>query len=224
MNFYDNDGRRQLDKKRCVIITARVESTIAAALRTEDDDFILCADGGWDRAAAEHIKPDAIIGDFDSAGARARVAPGVRVLSFPSEKDDTDTMLALKYGFDAGFSDFVVVGGMSGRFDHSIANLQTAAYCLDRGGRILLVDKSNRATMTDEDEFVLQPAEGFYFSLFSWSEHCTGVDIENAKYSLRNALLTQGFPLGVSNEFKDGPVTIRKETGRLLIILSRKER
>jgi thiamine pyrophosphokinase len=224
MRFRDADRRKQLNKKRCIIITARVESTISAALGIKDDDFILCADGGFDRAATEHIRPDAVIGDFDSIRARRHIPPGVRVLKFPAEKDDTDTMLALKYGFNAGFSDFVVVGGMSGRFDHSIANLQTASYCLDRGGRILLVDESNKATMTDEGVFVLKPVEGFCFSLFSWSEHCTGVDIENAKYGLSKARLTQSFPIGVSNEFKDGPVTIRKETGRLLIILSRKER
>jgi thiamine pyrophosphokinase len=207
-----------------VIITALVESTVADALRIMDDDFIICADGGYDKAAAAHLTPAVIIGDFDSTETPTDAAPGVRILKFSSEKDDTDTMLALKYGFDAGFSDFVVVGGMSGRFDHSIANLQTAAYCLDRGGRIRLVDKSDKATMTDDDVFVLQPEEDFYFSLFSWSEYCSGVDIENAKYSVRNAYLTQGFPLGVSNEFIGRPVTIRKKTGRLLIILSRKER
>jgi thiamine pyrophosphokinase len=211
-----------MDKIRCVIITARVESTIAAALGIRDDDFIICADGGYDRTAAEHITPAVVIGDFDSVRAPLHTAPGVRVLKFPAEKDDTDTMLAVKYGFDAGFSDFAVVGGMSGRFDHSLANLQTAAYCLDRGGRILLADESNRAMMTDDDVFILKPVDGFFFSLFSWSEQCTGVDIENAKYSVRNARLTQSFPIGVSNEFKDGPVAIRKETGRLLIILSRK--
>jgi thiamine pyrophosphokinase len=214
----------QTGKKRCVIITARVESTVSAALRVREDDFIICADGGYDRAAAEHIKPDVIIGDFDSAEMPTGAAPGVRILKFPSEKNDTDTMLSLKHGLAAGFSDFVIVGGMSGRFDHSVANLQTAAYCLDHGGRIRLLDESNRATMTDEDVFILQPAEGFCFSLFSWSEHCSGVDIENAKYSVRDACLTQGFPLGVSNEFTGGPVTIRKKNGRLLIILSRKER
>jgi thiamine pyrophosphokinase len=213
-----------MDKKRCVIITARVEGKIADAIGIRDDDFIICADGGYDKAVSERISPDAVIGDFDSARIPADTAPGVPVMKFPSEKDDTDTMLALKYGLDAGFSDFTIVGGMSGRFDHSVANLQTAAYCLDRGGRIWLVDGSNRATMTDAGVFVLQPDKNFYFSLFSWSGQCIGLDIENAKYNLRNARLTQGFPLGVSNEFTDGPVTVRKRAGRLLIILSRKER
>jgi thiamine pyrophosphokinase len=213
-----------MDKKRCVIITARIDGAITDALDIADDDFIICADGGYDGALAEHNSPDAIIGDFDSVRAARGAAPGVSVLEFPPEKDDTDTMLALKHGFDAGFSDFIIVGGMSGRFDHSIANLQTAAYCLDRGGRIRLVDNDNTATMTDAAVFTLQPVNDFYFSLFSWSECCIGVDIENAKYSARNLRLTRGFPLGVSNEFTDGPVTIRKESGRLLIILSRKER
>jgi thiamine pyrophosphokinase len=211
-----------MDKRRCVIITARIDGNITDALAISDDDFIICADGGYDRALAEHINPDVILGDFDSSRTR-EVAPSVRGLEFPAEKDDTDTMLALKYGFDAGFSDFIIVGGMSGRFDHSIANLQTAAYCLDRGGCIRLVDNDNTATMTDAAVFVLQPVNGFYFSLFSWSECCVDVDIENAKYSARKLCLTRSFPLGVSNEFKAGPVTIRKKAGRLLIILSRKE-
>ena len=214
---------RRADKRRCVIITARVEGTIAAVLRIRADDFVICADGGYDRAAAEHIEPAAILGDFDSINAVPRAAQGTRVLGFPSEKDDTDTLLALKYGLEAGFRDFVVVGGLNGRFDHSFANLQTASHCLDRGGRIWLADATNKATLTDAEVFVLQPEEGFYFSLFSWTESCRGVRIENAKYDIRDIRLTQSFPLGVSNEFKEGPVTIRKESGRLLIVLSRKD-
>jgi thiamine pyrophosphokinase len=213
---------RRADKRRCVIITARVEGTIAAALRIGADDFVLCADGGYDRAAAECIRPAAILGDFDSIGAVPQDAPGLRVRGFPAEKDDTDTLLALKYGLEAGFLDFVVVGGLNGRFDHSFANLQAAAYCLDRGGRIWLADAMNKATLTDANVFVLQPEADFYFSLFSWTENCGGVCIENAKYEVRNIRLTQSFPIGVSNEFKDGPVTIRKKSGRLLIVLSRK--
>jgi thiamine pyrophosphokinase len=209
--------------RRCVIITARVEGAIKDALRLREDDFVVCADGGHTLAAAERIEPAVILGDFDSIGAPPRAAPGTRVFRYPAEKDDTDTMLALKHGFDAGFSDFVIVGGLSGRFDHSFANLQTASYCLDRGGRIRIVDGGNKAILTDDERFALPPEEGFFFSLFSWTKDCRGVDIENAKYNARNVRLTRSFPLGVSNEFADGPVTIRKKSGRLLIILSRKE-
>jgi thiamine pyrophosphokinase len=217
----DRELRLAAGKRRCVIITARIEGAIADALRFKADDFVICADGGLDRAAAEGIKPAVILGDFDSIGTPPRAASSVRVLGFPAEKDDTDTMLALKYGLDAGFSDFVIVGGLSGRFDHSFANLQTAAHCLDRGGSIWLADAMNKATMTDAGAFVLWPEAGFYFSLFSWTESCDGVDIENAKYGAQNLRLTQSFPLGVSNEFAGGPVTIRKRSGRLLIVLSR---
>jgi thiamine pyrophosphokinase len=209
--------------RRCVVITARVEGSIAAALRIREDDFVICADGGCDLAAAERIKPDAVLGDFDSIGTVPRAARGTRVCCFPAEKDDTDTLLALKYGLAAGFRDFVVVGGLSGRFDHSFANLQAAAYCLDRGARIWLADAMNKATLTDAGVFTLRREEGFYFSLFAWTESCGGVFVENAKYDARGIRLTQSFPIGVSNEFKEGPVTIRKESGRLLIVLSKKE-
>ncbi|MDR2770855.1 MAG: thiamine diphosphokinase [Clostridiales Family XIII bacterium] len=220
MNRQQHRGAKE--NRRCVIITARIEGAIGAALRIRADDFILCADGGYDRATREGITPAAVLGDFDSITAPPRDAPGMRTLVFPAEKDDSDTLLALKYGLDAGFRDFVVVGGLSGRFDHSFANLQTASYCLDRGGRVWLADSMNKATLTDAGVFVLQPEKGFYFSLFAWSESCGGVEIENAKYSVRDLRLTQRFPIGLSNEFKEGPVTIRTESGRLLIVLSRK--
>jgi thiamine pyrophosphokinase len=176
-------------------------------------------DGGYAIAEAAGLVPDLVIGDFDSL--RGDVAPGVDTERLPAEKDDTDTMLALKRGFDMGFRDFLIVGGLGGRFDHSLANIQALSYCLDMKGRAVIADGGNIAMMTDDAALRLERREGFYFSLFSWSESCEGLCVDGAKYPLDGYRLTRDDPLGVSNEFLAGPALIRKKAGRLLIVLSR---
>jgi thiamine pyrophosphokinase len=129
-------------------------------------------------------------------------------------------MLGLKHGLALGFSDFLMIGGMGGRLDHTVANLQTLSFCLERGGRMWMADGKNRATITEGPALTLRRAEGAYFSLFSWTERCTGVCVENARYTLRDAILTQNTPIGGSNEFLDGPAVVRVGTGRILVIIS----
>jgi thiamine pyrophosphokinase len=206
---------------RCLIITAYIESAIADAVYIRDGDFVICVDGGYEKAAAEGIVPDLLLGDFDSLNMAIDPALREKTLRLPAEKDDTDTLAALKHGLGLGFSDFMVVGGIGGRLDHTLANLQTLSYCLDCGGRIWMADGGNKATLTDGPIFRIQKEDGFYFSLFSWSGRCSGVCIENAKYLLRDATLTQSVPVGVSNEFLDGDALIKIKQGRLLVLLSK---
>ena len=73
------------------------------------DDFILCADGGYAHACRMGIQPDLLIGDFDSM--QIPESAGCKILSYPPEKDDTDMLLALKSGLERGFRDFLILGG-----------------------------------------------------------------------------------------------------------------
>jgi thiamine pyrophosphokinase len=212
------------ETRRCVLISAYLDAAISEIAPVGAGDFVICLDGGYARAAAEGLVPDVVLGDFDSL--KSPVDPGFkgRIIRAPAEKDDTDAMLGLKYGLELGFSDFLMIGGLGGRLDHSLANLQALSFCLDQGGRMWVADAANKATIIADRSFTLRREEkegAAYFSLLSWTERCTGVCVENAKYTLRNAVLTQGMPLGVSNEFLEGPAVVRLESGRLLVILSR---
>ena len=215
MNMKREGGRAP----RCVILTAYAETLPSKTEWPEDGDFIICADGGYSVALRAGLRPGLVIGDFDSCA--GRVADGVDIERFPSEKDDTDTLLGLKRGLAMGFRDFLIIGGVGGRFDHSFANLQAVSYCLDMGGRAVMADGRNIIMMTDDRLFVAERREGFYLSLFSWSESCEGLCVEGAKYPLENFSLGRDNSLGVSNEFMEDSVTIKKKSGRLLIVLSR---
>lgn len=188
----------------------------------------MCADGGYLHARAEGIRPDIVIGDFDSVSfekitndiKNSGWGDSCQVLQYAAEKDDTDTMICLKYAIDQCFDDFIVLGGLGGRLDHTIANLQTMSHAIDCGKTIWFLDGSNRATLRNPGNLTIRKTEGFKISLFAYGDYCEGVFIQGVKYPLENCLLNQSFPLGVSNEFLLEKAEISHSSGKLLVILS----
>ena len=113
--------------KTCIIFCAAEFDELAAPIGPED--CILAADGGLQHLEQMGLRPNGIIGDFDSLG---YVPEGAEV--FPVEKDDTDAMLAAKKGLELGFRAFLFYGSLDGpRLDHTVANFQTLQYLADRG-------------------------------------------------------------------------------------------
>lgn len=213
---------------RCVIITSFQSAPLREFFAFQEDDFVICADGGYSYAKAENIRPRMIIGDFDSIDADSieedlkRSGPdnSSRIVRVAAEKDDTDTMICLKYGIDQGFQEFFVLGGLGGRLDHTVANLQTMAYAVDHEKSIWFLDGKNRATLKNPGRLTVSKMAGFKISLFAFGERCEGVSIRGVKYPLDNHLLNNNFPLGVSNEFYENNAEISHTAGKLLVILS----
>jgi len=162
-------------------------------------------------------KPHCVMGDFDSS----RKPEGENTLVFPVEKDDTDTMLCLKRGMAMGFSDFMIIGGFGGRLDHTMANLQTLAYAAKRGAKAEMFDGETWATVLQNGETEIFARKG-KLSVFAMDGECRGVFIENAKYTLENAVLNNDFPLGVSNEFLPDKKSarVRVDEGTLLVMIT----
>ena len=115
--------------KRCVIITAYCQNKLRDCIEFNEDDIIICADAGYQLALSEDIKPDIIIGDFDSAS--RPTVNGSRVIELPVIKDDTDTLSCLRYALSLGVKEIVILGGIGGRLDHTIANLKLLSYSLE---------------------------------------------------------------------------------------------
>jgi len=203
----------------------------------DPDDLIVCADGGYIVCVAAGVKPDVVIGDFDSLPAELIQeidSRGIERLVYPSEKSDTDTMLCVKYGIEHGAENFLIVGGIGGDFGHTIANIQALSYLEDMGRRAEIVTAGERLFMiggeTEPDvregghaaHVTFQGRPGMRFSVFSYTEKSLGVSIANAKYELVDAGLTQSDPIGVSNEFINAaPVTVSVRLGRLLVVTER---
>lgn len=216
----------QKDKQkpeRCVIITAHHAVFPFDPREIREKDVIYCADGGYLAAQEAGLIPQLLIGDFDSLTASdlaKTLPPSCEVIRLVPEKDDTDTMMCLKEGLGRGFHQFLIIGGLSGRLDHTMANLQTLAYATEAGALLRIIDGPNEATMLRNSAINITRREGWKVSLFSFSSVCQGVSISGVKYPLKQAVLHNSFPLGVSNEFVEKEATIEVQEGQLLIILS----
>lgn len=200
---------------RCIIITAYNEFPVREGIDLRKDDFIICADGGYAIAEKEGILPEVIIGDFDSFD--GKVLSFVHVVCLPAEKDDTDTLFCLKYGIERGFNDFIIAGSFGGRADHTIANIQTLAYGCRSGRRVVLQDKKSMFIVISNSTINIPRREKAKLSVFAYTDKCHGVTLKGVKYILDNALLTNTFPLGVSNEFVDDEAVVSCGDGMLLV-------
>ena len=200
----------------CVIVCAGGFSGFIRPL--DKTDYLLAADGGLAHLESLGLRPDGILGDFDSLG---YIPTGAQV--FPVEKDDTDSMLAVRRGLALGYRKFEIYGALDGpRLDHTVANLQTLLFLTAQGASGHLIGKDYLVTVIKDSalEFSAE-AEGI-LSLFCLGADATGVTLTGLKYTLNNGTLTAGLPLGVSNHFMGETAVISVKNGSLLAIWDRK--
>ena len=180
----------------------------------DDSDYVIAADAGYNYCTENCIIPDLVLGDFDSLGAAPKHP---NVMQLPVEKDDTDTMFAIKLGLEKGYKRFYIYGGLGGRRpDHTIANLQSLLYMLDHGTRGWIFGESYVWTAIENGALRIE-GEGDV-SVFCPDGKAVGVSIKGLKYELGGAEITSSFPIGVSNSFRDKQADISVENGRLLIM------
>lgn len=179
------------------------------------DDFVIAADGGFRYLETLGIDPDLVLGDFDSLGAPPEHP---RVMRVPSEKDDTDMMLAMKTALERGYRTVIIYGGLGGpRIDHTLANIQTLQYAARRGAQAYLI--GGGAVITSIQNGKLSFSEKFqgYISVFCGGDEARGIYLRGLKYPLTNAVLTSDVPLGVSNEFCGQPATVEVTDGVVVV-------
>ena len=181
-------------------------------------DFILAADGGYAHCKAFGITPNEVLGDFDSL----QYVPQDATV-FPVEKDDTDSMLAVRRGLQLGYRDFLLYGSLDGtRLDHTVANFQTLQFLADHGATGYLVGKDYIVTVVKNGVLRFTgEAEGI-LSVFCMGADAHGVTLQGLQYPLTEGTLTAGFPLGVSNHFTDKAAEISVTEGSLLVLWDRK--
>jgi thiamine pyrophosphokinase len=190
-----------------------------------EDSLVIAADGGVDHARALGVRPGVVIGDFDSA--KSAVPSGVEKIALPAEHDDTDMLSALKIGWARGCREFRIYGGLGGRIDHSVANLQYLALLARHGGIGFLYGADTVATAVCDgrlDFAAPTPETPLYpVSVLSIDNLSRHVAESGLKYELRDGDLTNNGVTdlgvsGVSNEFlSDTPASIRVGEGTLLV-------
>jgi len=198
-----------------VIFCAGGFETLARPI--EKDDFLMAADGGLVHMEHLGLTPHGILGDFDSLG---YVPENARV--FPVEKDDTDSMLAVRQGLAMGYREFLLYGSLDGpRLDHTVANFQTLQFLADRGAQGWLIGNRYIATVIQNSILRFSARASGILSVFCMGADAKGVTIRGLQYSLENGTLSAGFPLGVSNHFLGQEAEVSASDGSLLVLYGR---
>ena len=200
-----------METKKCVIVGA-VPCDLSN-IRPEDGDFFIGADAGCQQLAAANLPIHFAVGDWDSG----KMPKGKEAVTVPVEKDDTDMMLAVKEGLRRGYQRFHLYGGLGGdRIDHTLANLQTLIYLLNRGARGVLYGEKEAITAIRDQSLSFDAPHGT-LSVFSLGE-AKGVTLSGVKYPMEEGTLTEEFPLGVSNSFLGNDACVSVKEGTLLIV------
>lgn len=199
-------------KPLCVIVGAMEPGAVPPP---RPGDLLLAADQGAAHLARLGYMPDLIVGDFDSLG---RVPEGDNIIRHPVEKDDTDSMLAIKTGLARGYREFLLYGCLGGRLDHAYANLQSLAFLARHGARGWLLGRGTVATAFRNGRLDFTPGHSGTISVFCPDGTAKGVDLAGLHYPLRDAVLDSSFPLGVSNQFTGEAAVVSVRDGTLLVM------
>ena len=160
--------------KRCVIFGGgQIGDPEQIKNLVRQEDYLICADSGYRHCVQLGFSPQLVLGDFDSyAGV---VQSDCELLRYPIEKDDTDTMLAVKQALQRGYERLVLVGMLGGRLDHTLANIQTLVYAVEHGAAAQIIDSSCCITVIKGGQTAQIPyQQGFHFSVFCHSDCASG--------------------------------------------------
>ena len=230
--------------KTALIITSIVNDAIRIrrSILDAEYDMKICCDGGLDRAAELGVKPDILLGDFDSAqhfavpddqSEESDDIPDdtpsdedngddgdeAELIVLPHEKDVTDTEAAVDLAYERGSRVITIIGGLGGRLDHTLANLGLLAKYLGKAD-IFILDGDNFVRMFAPGSHMIVGAGYDYLGLIPFGGSVTGLTLENVKYPLTDCDVDGTTSLTVSNEITDDPAKISFRTGKLLVIQS----
>ena len=187
----------------------------------EKDDLIIAADSGYGNALKLGVSPTVALGDFDSWDENA-LPQEIEKLSYPPKKDYTDTQLAVEYAVEKGCQQIILIGGLSGRLDHTLSNLAILEDLEKRHLRGIITDGFNRVRFLRNDSAIIPRSKHFrYLSLLAADELLRGVEIDGCKYPLKNAKIKRTSQFAVSNEITGNCAFVSIRRGGAWIVESK---
>jgi thiamine pyrophosphokinase len=183
-------------------------------------DVIYAADGGTRHALALGLSPSVVIGDLDSLASEDRQlleARAVEIQRYPREKDQTDLELVLDYALQSRQHEILVMGGLGGRLDQTLANISLLSNSRYSSINLRMDDGVEEAFfIRDRSEISGKP--GDIVSLIPWGGDVTGISTQGLRWALDNSTLLPGSTRGISNELLGEMASVAVGAGLLLVV------
>lgn len=206
--------------KTCVIVGASPAADSAFMRPFFDQaDCIICADGGLLHLQNAGVAPHLLVGDFDSLQQAANIPPQTQVLPLPVHKDDTDLLVAVQEGFARGCTNFVILGALGARADHTYGNFCILQYIAQQGGSATLQDRGTQISLLLAGQTkTLSGVLGHTVSVFPFGCPSCTLTYHGLEYPLDHGTLVSHIPLGVSNVAVESTIEITCHSGSALVM------
>ena len=207
--------------RRCTIVSGAPDDNLSFIKDNIDiNSFIIAADSGYKKLDAIGVKPDLIIGDFDSS---KKPICDCQIVTLPVEKEHTDTFAAVILAIERGHNDITVFGAIGSRIDHTYSNILCLDYCRKNNVKCRIFNENNRISLIEGKAKIYPDYK--WFSLFAFLGDCEGVSIDRAHYTagfygLEKLNIKQGDQFAQSNYVEGKFATVSCESGILLLIES----
>jgi thiamine pyrophosphokinase len=182
----------------------------------------IAADSGLDHALALGVTPDVVVGDSDSVSAAALALAhslNIAFISAPTDKDFTDTELALSHAVDLGAHRIIVVSAGGGRFDHA-HGLLTALFHPEWAHIHIeaFIDTAHIFVLHGPNSLQISGPQNSLVALHAMNGMAHGINTEGMRWQLRNESLAPWVSRGVSNELTGALCEISVQSGALLVV------
>lgn len=194
--------------------------------RLEPEDRIFAADGGLHHILAFDLLPDLVVGDLDSIEngiIRLLQNKSIEILQHPARKDETDLELALKTAVERGADRILVLGGLGGRWDQTIANVLLATLPALGDRPLLFADGLQELRLLKPGQHPILGKPGETVSFIPLGGDALGIETSGLEYPLRHEALPYGTTRGVSNVLSEAQASVAFEKGSLLYVHLRAE-
>lgn len=204
---------------RCVIVGgADINNYAFIREKLRADDYVIFCDSGLKHLENLQVQPSLIVGDFDS---HENPHLDVETIVLPCEKDDTDTVFAVKEAIKRGFGDFLLIGVIGARLDHTLGNVSILLYLDSLGKKGCIIDDYSEMVIVSNKPVSISDQYSF-FSLLNLTGCAKGINITGAKYPLVDGEISCEYQYGVSNEVLPGhTAVVSVKEGKLLLIMDR---
>lgn len=177
------------------------------------NNFVVCADGAYNKLIKLGIKPDIVLGDMDSI--QKKLSDGTKRIKYPTNKDETDGELALDYAVSKNPNEILVFGALGGRKDQELANI----FLLSKyPSRNIKVSEKNTSIWIAKKKEQFGAKKGQTISLIPISVKVTGIKTEGLRYKLNNENLYMKKTRGISNVAEKNKIKITHKKGILLVM------
>ncbi len=187
---------------------------------------IIAVDNGLKILNEINIKPNHIVGDFDTVKSEIldlyKEDTSIKIHKFNPIKDNTDTDIAIRLAVEFKSDEIIILGAIGTRVDHLLGNIHVLKYALDSNIKCKIIDENNEIQLIDKTTIIKKKdITKKYISLIPLTEKVEHINLKGFKYELKNGTLAMGSSLGISNEISKEEAIIEFDNGILIMINSK---